>query len=453
MHYYIYPAGKTGKTLGKMIDYCGMSATYSFIDDNQEGLALREQAHKIKTQIANNEAEVIIALTQGIAITQSRTDRLIRNLKASGIDCYRGNDFIKQVALIVCQKAQLEVQKLSICEGGVLVGVILYGLGGEKHLGNIDYELLKRDCKIVYLDHSGEDFIRMKDSSDVLVIPFIMDYLSEAHFVKYIYSTTSTYTRNANQVYFVQHHSYAGALESLIEGKIDYYKMLLRDKIDYLFAASNSMGKAVESLMQDFEESNKPNVLISGYAAFDLEKDESKNDLRDVVLIALHDEDEVLEIQEGILELLENGIKVALRYRYEWNGNLKSCINAFKNYHNFYISYNNEDFKNFSRKSFVTITSASGMAYTFPIKHLCPAILYFKDKNVFSKNIGGIGFFDDRIHLKASNSQEVVSQVKQSKHKDFLKKILQYRNEEVVNFRKASGVIADNIVRIINGEK
>lgn len=115
--------------------------------------------------------------------------------------------------------------------------------------------------------------------------------------------------------------------------------------------------------------------------------------------------------------------------------------------------YNNKNFKNFSSESFVVITSASSVAYTFPIKHLCPAILYFKDKNTFEKNIGGIGFFDDRIHFKASNSSEVVLQVRQTKDKDLSKKILKYRDEEVVNFKNASEVIADNIMQIINKEK
>ena len=46
MHYYIYPKGKIGKTLGKMFDFLEMSDSYSFIDDYQEGITLKEQAPK-----------------------------------------------------------------------------------------------------------------------------------------------------------------------------------------------------------------------------------------------------------------------------------------------------------------------------------------------------------------------------------------------------------------------
>lgn len=113
MHYYIYPAGRTGRTLGKMLDYCEMNATYSFIDDSKKGITLKEQASRIKSQLEKNEAEIVIALTQGIAITQSRMAKLIKNLKTLEINRYFGNEFIQKIILRVCQKAQIEVQRLS----------------------------------------------------------------------------------------------------------------------------------------------------------------------------------------------------------------------------------------------------------------------------------------------------------------------------------------------------
>ena len=451
MHYYIYPAGRTGRTLGKMLDYCQINATYSFIDDNKQGITLKEQSLNIKKQLANNEAEIVLALTQGIVITQSRMEKLIKNLRELGINRYLENEFIQQIILRVCQKAQIEVQRLISRGGHLLVGVILYGLGEEKHLGNVDYELLKRDCKIVYLDHSGEEFSRALNAN-AIVVPFIMDYLKDVYFLKYIFSTVSTYSRNANQVYFVQHHSYASVLEALMEEKLDYYQMVLKDKIDYLFATSYQTQQAVKFLTKEFCEEKEPNLLLSGYAAFDVEEEIGEN-LRDIVLIALHDESEVLEIKECILELLELDFKVALRYRYEWSGEIQKFIKTMKNHPNLLISYNNASFKDYSDRSFVVVTSASSVAYTFPIKHLCPAILYFKDKNIFDKNIGGIRFFEDRIHLKASSGAEIILQVKMAKDKELLEKILKYRKEEVVNFKQASEVIADSIVQIIHKER
>ncbi|WP_299546298.1 hypothetical protein [uncultured Helicobacter sp.] len=119
MHYYIYPAGRTGRTLGKMLDYCQINATYSFIDDNKQGITLKEQSLNIKKQLANNEAEIVLALTQGIVITQSRMEKLIKNLRELGINRYLENEFIQQIILRVCQKAQIEVQRLISRGGGI----------------------------------------------------------------------------------------------------------------------------------------------------------------------------------------------------------------------------------------------------------------------------------------------------------------------------------------------
>ena len=72
MHYYIYPKGRIGKTLGKMFEFLEMHDSYSFVDDCQEGITLNEQACDIKNKIKNGEAKVVIALSQGIVITTQR---------------------------------------------------------------------------------------------------------------------------------------------------------------------------------------------------------------------------------------------------------------------------------------------------------------------------------------------------------------------------------------------
>ncbi len=328
----------------------------------------------------------------------------------------------------------------------MLIGVVLYGFADEKHLGNVDYELLKRGCKVVYLDNSGEDFVRMSDNN-VMVIPYLMDYFKYIDFIKYIFSTASTYTRNETQVYFVQHHSFS-VLEAIMEDKIDYLKEIYRNNIDYLFAACERVAKAAEALIEELPQKNQPFLIKSGYAAFDNIR-EIQEYSRDSVLFALHDEEEVLEIYEAIKMLLEKGYKVGLRYRYEWAGKSKDIIELLKSFPNFFVNYHNRDFETILAKTFVLITSASGVAYTFPIKHLCPAILYFKDKSLFEKTLGGVNFFDERIHLMANSSMEIFLKVQEVQKINYKEKILSYRDTEVIHFKEASRVIADKILEVI----
>ena len=121
MHYYIYPKGKIGKTLGKMFDFLEMSDSYSFIDDYQEGITLKEQASSIKENIKNGSAKVIIALSLGISITEQRAKKLKNNLESFEIYDYLDNDFIESMAIEVCQKAERMIAQslfLSRGEGG-----------------------------------------------------------------------------------------------------------------------------------------------------------------------------------------------------------------------------------------------------------------------------------------------------------------------------------------------
>lgn len=185
MHYYIYPAGKSGKTFGKMLDFINANVSYSFIDDGKPGITLQEQAAEIKNRIASKEAEVVIVLTQGIQVTQEREKQLIHRLTNAGIHIWRGAEFVEKIALQVCREAKNRISTFN--RGGVLIGIVLYGFAGEKHLGNVDYELLRKGCKVVYLDNSGEEFVRIESNDNVMVIPYLMDYFKYIDFIKYFF--------------------------------------------------------------------------------------------------------------------------------------------------------------------------------------------------------------------------------------------------------------------------
>ena len=456
MHYYIYPKGRIGKTLGKMFEFLEMHDSYSFVDDYQEGITLNEQACDIKNKIKNGEAKVVIALSQGIVITTQRVKTLEENLQSHGINEYLGREFVEGIAIAVCKKAEdVLVKSLSLSGGGgALIGIVLYGLGNEKHLGNIDYELMKRGARVVYLDSSGDDNVSRKyEEGRAVVIPIPMDYFKHIYFLKYIFSTASTYTRNREQIFFVLHHSFSAVLEAYVENKIEYLKNVYKTKIDYLFETSRKMTKVTQ-----FISPNKPILLNGGYAAFDIENDNEESIVkRDALLIALHDREEIDSIKEIFEQLLQKKIILFVRYRYEWGLDFLRYLERFKKRSNFFVIETNVELNEAIKRSFAIITSASSMAYTFPLKTLCPAILYFKGKNCFMDKMAGESFYDERLHLYATNIQDLISILEEiflKLNKNYFalwqEKILDFRRNEVYHWKNASSCIADQILKIIN---
>ncbi|MDD6056327.1 MAG: hypothetical protein PUB96_07290 [Helicobacteraceae bacterium] len=342
--------------------------------------------------------------------------------------------------------------KLQYLRGGghLVVGISIYGLGNEKHMGVVDYELFKLGVKVVYLNNTGQKIKRTFNKEQAVEVPLPMDYYKYIDFIKYIFSTASTYSRNDKQVFFVHHHSYSGLLESSADGVLEYIKNIYNKNIDYLFLANKKCTKASIEILKEIE--NPPILLESGYAAFDVENT-LEECARDSVLVALHDFWEFLEIKEAVVELLEKGINIVVRYRFGWGeAFLKEHILPLEIYKNCKIIKDNDGYKEAVQRSFTLITSASSLAYTFPLKTLCPAILYFKDKEKFKRNICGIYFYDDNLHLKASNSKEIVESILKIKEQNkslWSDRILKHRQNEVFNYKKASIYMAQKMVEII----
>lgn len=456
MHYYIYPRGKIGKTLGKMFDFLEMSDSYSFIDDYQEGITLKEQASSIKENIKKGGAKVVIALSLGISITEQRAKKLKNNLESFEIYDYLDNDFIESMAIEVCQKAERMIAQSLFLGGGALIGIVLYGLGNEKHLGNVDYELMNRGAKVVYLDSSGDDIVSRKyKEGQAIVVPLPMDYFKHIYFLRYFFSTASTYTRNDRQIFFVLHHSFSAILEVYIENKIEYLKKVYQAKIDYLFETSRKMTKVIQYLSP-----NKPILLGGGYAAFDNEIDIDVFRNKDSLLIALHDKEEIEGIESSLEEILKVGIKLFIRYRYEWGKDFLSYLKGFEHFTNFTLLFNNEELNNVIYQSFAIVTSASSMAYTFPLKTLCPAILCFEDGGRAKTQINGESFFDKRLHLDVVTPKELggfiaklYCKVDNEYFRLWRDRILDYREKEVYHWRNSSSYIANKILEIIDSKE
>lgn len=315
---------------------------------------------------------------------------------------------------------------------------------------------MKRGARVVYLDSSGEDVVSRKyEEGSAVVIPLPMDYFKYIYFLKYIFSTASTYTRNDKQVFFVHHHSFSAVLEAYVENKMEYLKKVYQTKIDYLFETSRKMTKVTQSISP-----NKPILLSGGYAAFDNEADMDGICKKDSVLMAFHDKEEMEEVAKSLEEILEAGIRVFVRYRYEWGKDFLRHLKVFEKFTNFALLFDNEGLNKAIWQSFAMVASASSMAYTFPLKTLCPAILCFESGSKAATKINGESFFDERLHLGVVNYQELgefVVRLYQGLEDHYFslwrEKILAYRANEVYHWRKSSSYIAEKILEIVNHSK
>ena len=101
-------------------------------------------------------------------------------------------------------------------------------------------------------------------------------------------------------------------------------------------------------------------------------------------------------------------------------------------------------------KSFTYITNFSSTAHTYPLTTLRKSILYMP-KDYFDRKILGQSFFDENLHEKASNFDELLAVVKKlhalKDDKASQEKIAKYRAEQVFNLGHSSEFIADFILK------
>ena len=194
-------------------------------------------------------------------------------------------------------------------------------------------------------------------------------------------------------------------------------------------------------------------VLEGGYPAFEVVREqmlESKNEvLRDSLLVAVSDEEDLLAIKEGIALLLEKGIKVIFRPRPYWN---KTAVDNFQNdflaYSNFSLDNADKIQASSYQKSFAVLTTASSVGYTFPLTTFCPAILYFKDRTKLDSNFYGYAYFNPILHKKASTPLELLEVVSKLVYDQKSQEIMEYKNAQVFHLGSASLEIAKSIKAI-----
>lgn len=448
MRYFIYPKGGHGRTLAEMIKFLDQSVEIAFIDDYYAEISLKAQ----KEEILKSGDKVLLALEQKNPYSRVIMQKLIANLKEAKITNY-AKAVLWYSSKIVEFAREKVLQKGWIRENTLAVGV--YNHAGEKHLGFVDEELKKQSFNVLYLCSNDVAYQRYskKDSNNSLAIPLVIEHFDLVDFVWGIYMTTPLNYKNPSVKYFYQPHGIADFLENILRfGGVEETMEIIRHA-DYVVAPTKLEVEILKKALQEYCLESKVRVLEGGYPAFEVVREqilESKNEvLRDSLLVAVSDEEDLLAIKEGIALLLEKGIKVIFRPRPYWN---KTAVDNFQNdflaYSNFSLDNADKIQASSYQKSFAVLTTASSVGYTFPLTTFCPAILYFKDRTKLDSNFYGYAYFNSILHKRASTPLELLEATQDLACVQKNQAIMEYKNAQVFHLGSASLEIAKSIKAI-----
>ena len=448
MEYYIYPAGGHGKTLCSMINFLDSSVKINFIDDAYDEISLKKQAEAI----LKSGSEVLLALEKRNPNSKNILNHLKENLKFYGIKKYKNKMLWYSNCVVEKCKKRINENRWNSKN---IIGIGVYNLGGEKHLGYIDKELKEKGFKILYLCSNDISYCKYSqyDGEDSYAIPLPIEYFDLVDFIWGLYMTTPLLNRNPKVKYFYQPHGIADMAEGILRfGGVEEMMEILRFP-DYIFTTTKSEFEILTQVFSDYH--LRSNIIKAGYPAFEITlKEYQEEGNKDSVLVAMPDESDLSDIKEGINLLLKNNIKVIFRPGFGWK---KSVVDEFIEFYNGWSNFSVDCGERIStrsyQRSFAVIVSASSVGYTFPMTTLCPAILFFKDKDIIDRNYNGFKYFNSHLHLCANDPNELLGHILNVKncYKDYQKKILEYRETEVYHFNQSSAFIAQVLREIWSG--
>ncbi|MBD5165442.1 hypothetical protein [Helicobacter sp.] len=447
MRYFIYPRGGHGRTLGEMLKFLDSNIEICFIDDSYAEISLES----CKNEILSSGDKVLLALEQKNPYSRVIMQQLIKNLKESKITNYQKSVLYYSTRIVGIAKQETLRRGWKV-KNTIAIGV--YNLGGEKHLGFIDEALKNHGFHILYLCSNDVSYhkCRKKDSDNSLAIPLVVEHFDLVDFVWALYMTTPCNFKNPKVKYFYQPHGIADCLENILRfGGIEETMEIVRHA-DYIVVPTRLeaeiLKKSLEYYCLDKE------LIEGGYPAFEVVNKEiinNKNLTRDSVLIAMHDESDLSDIQEGVKLLLENSIKVIFRPGYGWR---KQAIDEFSARFSSNPCFSIDEGEKISadsyNKSFCAVVSASSVGYTFPLTTFCKAILYFEDKSIIDSNCLGYRYFNPILHDYAYNPQSLLQAVERARDLQvkYQSIIQEYKIQQVFHLGNASEVIAKKIKAI-----
>lgn len=452
MECYIYPAGGHGRTLGSMINFLDSSMKVNFIDDAYDEISLDKQAKVIK----ESGSEVLLALEKRNPNSKNILQHLKNNLDSCGIKNYKNKMLWYSTCVVEKCKRKIEENQWNTKD---IIGVGVYNLGGEKHLGYVDAELKKNGFKILYLCSNDISYQKysQKDGDDSYAIPLPIEYFDLVDFIWGLYMTTPLLNRNPKVKYFYQPHGIADMAEGILRfGGVEEMMEIMRFP-DFIFTTTKREFEILTQVFSDYHLHS--NIIKAGYPAFEItlkEYQETQDEVKDSVLVAMPNESDLPDIQEGIELLLKNGIKVIFRPGFGWKKRVvDEFISLYSGWLNFSVDVGERISTQSYLKSFAVVISASSVGYTFPMTTLCPAILFFKNESIINRNYCGFGYFDSRLHLYAKDAKGLLENALkiQKNYKNYQKKILEYRENEVYHFNQSSSFIAQTLKEIWSKER
>lgn len=334
------------------------------------------------------------------------------------------------------------------------IALIIESLGDGKHMGEISKFLYENNANFVQI---FRDYTTYEQNKNKIIGQFLILPLECLHFLDFKAVIYTSFFENSygdllthkDSIKIFLPHAFTFPTSILPMPKDEFNDILKKYKnlnIDYFIVSSKINYRF--SLATGI---NAKKLIPLGYPSLDLNL---KNFLykkpKKSILIAIRDTRSVPYIAKSIELLLKDGYKVVFRPNTHETELLcnKEISNKFSSNELFTYDTNScVDLHLISEISCI-VSDHSSLAFTIPLTNLRPCILFCPPEvfgeNYAIKNINNETFslFDQRIHILAKNTDELVSAIKKINFKKFLKSIEDYKKNEIYNISISSQKIA-----------
>lgn len=462
---YIYPYGGFGKCVGEILEIFGLK--YDFIDDNIENHKLSDVKFAADDLVLigvssnyenfkNNLNKFSVKTENGIFYCANLIyqNRDIEVKEIMDKDCKVINAIDKFYSKFsfhyneIWEKPIYETRKYlgeklnnyykPMIKDDVWGGIYHAGKATEKHLYKIPQILSKNMGKKILHIYNYKN----ENPNAIFIHYRLLEFID---FLPNILTNYSGIMPNVKTKVFCLEHIYAHPFVYLLYSSIeDFAKYFKEHKISYFFSSCKKNYKIEQVL-----DNQNCKVIKAGYPSLD-KNIAQYNDTKyskDYILIAARPDEYLYKFMEAMIQrLIQLGFKVIFR---------PHPLDKFTvdKEQNLIIDYSPSMIESMQR-SFTCISNHSSVAHTFALTTLRKTILVLPDE-LMNKTHQGESFYDENLHIKATNIDEIIDAAKFLKQKVNDKfeqeKIKKYRKEQVFNLGHSSEFIANFIMKHSKG--
>lgn len=418
MKHYIYPNGKVGQDIKRILEKTGFDK--EFIEVNDEF-------------VKNNHKE----MQDGIVLISSQKYYFDIAKKCTKFDLKYTNGI--KFAADILNKFILAISPMN-----KNIGVILAGPAGNKHRGNVLAYLRRGGYKLFFFASSEQ---QINDSKDQIQNEWVV-WLYEREIFKYLNSFSIAIQENAEifspdvTTIFIEHtiSLYDNKFINLKLYKLQSFRYIMNS--DFIVISSKQDYDYIQNLSKEIfgseDMSHKllkfgnPSLEQSILSYGDFKKTEKKVVLLSFNIITYENPNSIIKLIDALLQkdievyfrphpvLKEHSISIYIKNKYENDRN--------------FIFDSTVKFSNELKSKVTTIISdVSSMAHTFPLTTLKPAIIYIDDESNFYQNIDEI--VRNPIQIHAKNPSECIELIKKIyNNQDIFKSdISSFRSKNIYN--------------------